>query len=136
MPEQNGIMEWHNRTIVEMAMCLLKSKGVTGEFWGEVVAMMVYILNNALTRNLQGKTPYEAWYNWKPKVHHLRTFGCIAHVKQIGPDVSKLSERSVATVLMGYEIGTKGYTLFDLLAKKLHISRDVIFKESRAWKWN
>lgn len=50
--------------------------------------------------------------------------------------MSKLSDRSVPMVLIGYETGTKGYRLYDPVAKKLHISRDVIFEESRAWKWN
>lgn len=129
-------MERRNLIVVEMARCLLKSKGVPGEFWGEAVTTAVYLLNCAPTRSLQGKTPYEAWYNRKPKVHHLRTFGCIAYVKQIGPGVSKLSDRSAPMVLMGYEAGTKGYRLYDSVARKLHISRDVIFAENRAWKWN
>jgi len=135
-PQQNGVVERRNRTVVEMARCLLKSKGVPGEFWGEAVTTAVYLLNRAPTSSLRGKTPYEAWYNRKPKVHHLHTFGCIAYVKQIGPGVSKLSDRSVPMVLMGYETGTKGYRLYDPVAKKLHISRDVIFAENRAWKWN
>jgi hypothetical protein len=122
--------------VVEMARCLLKSKGVPGEFWGEAVTTAVYLLNRAPTRSLQGRTPYEAWHDRKPKVHHLRTFGCVAHVKKIGPGVSKLTDRSVPMVFIGYETRTKGYRLYDPVAKKLHISRDVIFEESRAWKWN
>lgn len=81
------------------------------------------------------RTPYEAWHNRKPKVHHLRTFGCVAHVKKIGPGVSKLSDRSTPMVFIGYEAGTKGYRVYDPVAKKLHISRDVIFQESKAWDW-
>jgi hypothetical protein len=93
-PQQNGVVERGNRTVVEMARCLLKSKGVPGEFWGEAVSTAVYLLNRAPTRSFQGKTPYEAWYKKKPRVHHLRTFGCVAHVKKTGPGISKLSDRS------------------------------------------
>jgi hypothetical protein len=39
-------------------------------------------------------------------------------------------------VFVGYEPGTKGYRVYDPVGKKLHISRDVIFEESRAWDWN
>ena len=134
-PQQNGVVERRNRTVVEMARCLLKSKGVPGEFWGEAVTTAVYLLNRAPTKSLQGRTPYEAWYNKKPRVHHLRTFGCVVHVKQAGPGISKLSDRSTPMVFIGYEKGTKGYQVYDPLAKKLHISRDVIFEEARAWDW-
>jgi hypothetical protein len=77
-PQQNGVVERRNRTVVEMAGCLLKSKNLPGEFWGEAVTTAVYLLNRAPIKSLQGRTPYEAWYNRKPSVHHLRTFGCVA----------------------------------------------------------
>ena len=113
-----------------MARCLLKSKNVPKELWGEAVSMMVYLLNHAPMRSHQGKTPYEAWHNRNPKVQHLRTFGCVAHVKRVGPSISKLSDRLTTMIFIGYETETKGYRLYDPIARKLHISRDVIFEES------
>jgi hypothetical protein len=86
-----------------MARCLLKSKNVPGEFWGEAVTTTVYLLNRAPTKSLQCRTPHEAWYNKKPRVDHLRTFGSVVHVKKAGPGVNKLSDRSTPMVLMGYE---------------------------------
>jgi hypothetical protein len=38
-------------------------------------------------------------------------------------------------MFVGYETGTKGYRVYDPVTKKLHISRDVIFEESKAWEW-
>jgi hypothetical protein len=105
------------------------------EFWGEAVSTAVYLLNRAPTKSLQDRTPYEAWYNKKPKVHHLRTFGCVVYVKKVGPGISKLSDRSTKMVFIGYESGTKDYRVYDPVAKKLHISRDVIFEEGHAWDW-
>jgi hypothetical protein len=93
------------------------------------------LLNRAPTRSLQGKTPYEALYKKKPKVHYFRTFGCVAHMKRVGPGINKLSDRSIPMVFIGYETGTKGYRLYDLVSKKLHVSRDVMFEENRAWEW-
>ena len=87
----------------------------------------VYLLNRAPTKSLQGRTPFEAWHNRKPKVHNRRTFGCIAYVKTVGPGISKLSDRSTKMVFVGYETGTKGYRVYDPVTKKLQISRDVIF---------
>jgi hypothetical protein len=130
------VVERRNMTIVEMARCLLKSKNVPGKFWGEAVSAVVHILNRSPTRSLQGLTPYEAWHNKKPKVYYLLTFGCVAHVKKVGPGITKLTDQSTKMVCIGYEKGTKGYRLYDPVAKKLHISRDVIFEESKAWDWD
>ena len=134
-PQQNDVVERRNRTVVEMTRCLLKGKGVPGELWGEAVSTAVYLLNRAPTRSLKMKTPYEAWHSRKPKVHHLRTFGCVAHVKTVGPGVSKLSDRSTKMVFVGYETGTKGYRVYDPMTKRLHVSRDVIFEENIGWNW-
>jgi hypothetical protein len=98
--------------MVEMARCLLKSKGLPAEFWGEAVSTAVYLLNRAAAKSLQGCTPYEAWYNKKPKVHHLRTFGCVVYVKNIGSGISKLTDRSTKMVLIRYESGTKAYMVY------------------------
>ena len=68
-------------------------------------------------------------------MHHLRTFGCVAHVNTVGPGVSKLSDRSTKMVFVGYETGTKGYRVYDPMTKRLHVSRDVIFEENIGWDW-
>lgn len=71
----------------------------------------------------------------KPRVDHLRVFGCIGHVKQIGPSITKLSDRSVKMVMIGYEEGTKGYRMLNSVLRTLHISRDVIFEEDQGGDW-
>jgi hypothetical protein len=70
------------------------------------------------------------WYSRKPNVNHLRTFGCIAHVKRVGPGVNKPADRSTPMVFVGYEAGTKGYRVYDLVAKELQVTRDVVFEAS------
>lgn len=134
-PQQNRVVERLNQTIVEMARCMLKSMKVPGEFWGEAVSTAVYLLNRAPTRSLDGMTPYEAWHRLKPKVNHLRMFGCIAHAKRVGPGVNKLSDRSTQMVFLDYESGSKGYRVYDPVAKKLQITCDVVFEEHRRWNW-
>ena len=46
-PQQNGVVEWRNQSIIDMARCLLKTKALPGYFWGEAVATAVHILNRA-----------------------------------------------------------------------------------------
>ena len=81
-------------------------------------------------------TPYEAWHGRTPSVHHLRTFGCVAHVKKLGPGLHKLVDRSMPGIFVGYEEGAKAYRVFDPVGKRLYTTRDVAFEERRAWNWN
>jgi hypothetical protein len=118
-----------------MARCMLKSKGVPAQFWGEAVTTAVYVLNRAPTKSLEGVTPYEAWHGKKPSVGHFKVFGCVGHVKNVGPGVNKMSDRSAKMVFLGYAEGTKGYRMYDPVSKKLHITRDVIFEENKGWDW-
>jgi hypothetical protein len=111
---------------------MMKSKSVPARFWGEAVSTVVYVLNRAPTKSVKDKTPFEAWHGKKPQVDHLRTFGCIAHVKNIGPVINKLSDKSKKMVFLGCEAGTKGYRLLDPSTNRLHVSRDVVFEEDQS----
>lgn len=57
-PEQNGIAERKNRTLVEMARCLMIQSKLTTSFWGEAINTANYIRNRCPTSSLGGKTPY------------------------------------------------------------------------------
>jgi hypothetical protein len=81
-------------------------------------------------------TPYEAWYGRKPSVDHLRTFGCVAHVKTVTGHLNKLADRSTPMVMIGYEAGTKAYRAYNPVNKKLVVTRDVLFEEEKSWNWS
>lgn len=81
------------------------------------------------------KTPYEAWYQRKPKVQFLRVFGCVAHVKVVTPHLKKLDDRSIPIVFIGYEPGTKAYRFYNPNTSKLVVSHDVVFEEDSEWDW-
>lgn len=134
-PQDNGVVERRNQTVVGMARSLLKSLGVPAKFWRVAVCTAVYLLNRSPTKSVKNMTPYEAWHEKKPKVQHLRTFGCVAHVKLVGPRQNKLSDRSKKMVFIGYEPGSKAYWMYDPEGKKLVVSRDAVFEEGRCWDW-
>ena len=69
-PQQNGVVERRNQSVVEMARCLMKSMQVPAQYWGEAVKVAVYLLNRSPTKSLNGKTPFEAWFGKKPGVQH------------------------------------------------------------------
>jgi hypothetical protein len=103
---------------------------------GEAIATAVYLLNRSPMKSLQGQMSFEAWYGKKPRVLNLRTFGCVAHVKNTRPNLKKLEDRSTSMIFIGYEPGSKAYGVYDPVSKKVHVSRDVIFDESAQWDWS
>ncbi|WVZ48804.1 LOW QUALITY PROTEIN: hypothetical protein U9M48_000211 [Paspalum notatum var. saurae] len=135
-PQQNGVVERRNQTVMATARCMLKARNMPGTFWGEAVHTAVFVLNQSPTRSVAGKTPYEAWHGEKPAVHFLCTFGCLAHAKVTRPHMAKLEDRSKKMVFIGYEPGSKAYRLYDPVARRLHVSRDVIFDEGKVWDWH
>ncbi|BBG92676.1 multidrug resistance-associated protein 9, partial [Prunus dulcis] len=135
-PQQNGVAERKNRTIVEMAKCMMIEKGMPLEFWAETVNTAVYVLNRSPTKALDKKTPFEAYSGRKPGLKHLRVFGslCYAHVPN--PQRQKLDSASNRCVFLGYGSCEKGYRLYNIATEKVIISRDVVFNEEASWDWN
>jgi hypothetical protein len=135
-PQQNGIVEWCNQTIVVMARSLLRARGMPTVFWGEAVVVDVHLLNHAPTKILSKKTPFEVYHGWKPAVHYMCTFGCVVHVKTVRPHQKKLNDRSTPMVFIGYKPGAKAYWVYDPVAQRVLLSCDIIFDENRSWDWS
>ncbi|UYV67549.1 hypothetical protein LAZ67_5001172 [Cordylochernes scorpioides] len=129
-PEQNGISERDNRTIVESARCLLHGRKMPLELWAEAVNTAVYLLNRCTTKVLGNSTPYEIWYKRKASILHLKTFGCNAYVHIPKDNRKKLDKKSIRTFFVGYTETNKNYRMWDPIARKIIISRDVIFTEA------
>lgn len=100
-PQQNGVIEHRNRTVMEMARSLLKGMKLPAMLWGEAVRHAVYVLNRLLTRALTGMTPYEAWSEKKPDISHLHVFGCASHMKIPSKITTKLDDRSRCVINLG-----------------------------------
>ena len=135
-PQQNGVVERKNRTVLSMVRAMLKAKNLPRELWGEAVSTAVYILNRTSSKALQGQTPHEKWTGRKHSVDHLRTFGCIAHVKDTRRHQGKLEDKRKAMIFIGYQIGTKAYKCLDPVNLKVIISQDIIFEEAESWTWS
>lgn len=76
---------------------------------------------------------YEAWTGSKPKVSHLRVFGCFVYIKVTNGSLKKLDDRSKAMIHVGYEKGSKSHRVFDPVNGKIYVTRDAIFEEDKSW---
>ncbi|KAJ9560810.1 hypothetical protein OSB04_005970 [Centaurea solstitialis] len=135
-PQQNGIVERRNRSVMCTTRSMLKAMNMPQNFWAEAIRHAVYVLNRVPTKALRDSTPYEALKGTKPNLRHLRVFGCKAYAKVTKPHLKKLDDRSKELVYLGTEPGSKAYRLFDPVTKGIIVSRDVKFKEDVGWDWN
>ena len=133
-PQQNGVCERKNRTIMETARCLLKRKRLSRRFWAEAVSCAVYLINRSPTTSLEKCTPHEAWYGTKPSVHHLKVFGSVAYSHIPDAMRSKLDDKSEKCIFIGYSERSKAYKLYNPVTKKMVISRDVRFDENSSFE--
>ena len=128
-PEQNGVAERKNRSVVEMARSLLKAKELPNVFWAEGVATAVYLLNLSPTKVVPNQTPYEAWSGRKPSVSHLKVFGCIVFALIDSHNRSKLDDKSIKYIFIGYYSQSKAYRLYNPVSDKVVVNRNVVFNE-------
>ncbi|MCI05982.1 retrovirus-related pol polyprotein from transposon tnt 1-94, partial [Trifolium medium] len=135
-PQQNGVSERKNRTLLNTVRSMISAKGVPKQFWPEAILWAVYVLNRSPTSSVQNMTPEEAWSGMKPSVHFFKIFGCLAHVHVKDVNRKKLDSRSKSCVLLGVSEESKAYKLYDPIDNRIIISRDAIFEESKGWDWN
>jgi hypothetical protein len=128
-PEQNGVSERLNRTLVEKARTMMIESGVSNELWGEAILCATYLTNRSPCSVYKEKeTPYERWFKKKPDLSKLKIFGCVAFAHIPKEKRKKLDKKSRKCRFVGYVVN--GYKLWDLEARKIIIARDVIFDES------
>lgn len=134
-PQQNGVAERKNRTIMNLVRSMLSEKKIPKEFWPEAVNWCVHVLNRSPTLAVKDHTPEEAWSGIKPTVEYFRVFGCIGHVHIPDARRTKLDDKSTKCVLLGVSEETKAYRLYNPITKKIVVSRDVVFEEDEKWDW-
>ncbi|KAK0596509.1 hypothetical protein LWI29_016370 [Acer saccharum] len=108
-PQQNGVAERMNRTILDKVRCLLIGSGLSQNFWGEAAATTAYLINRSPSTAISLKTPEEIWTGRPSSLNHLRVFRCATYAHQTK---DKLEPRSLQGVFLGYPLGVKGYRVW------------------------
>src|SRR5438046_4765000 len=129
-PDQNGVAERANRTIMERVKAVIAEAKLDKRLWMEIADTVVYLKNHSPTTSLDRKTPYKAWYGRKPDLSHLRILGSTAYVHVPKEKRTKLDTHSHKGILVGYG-GTNQYKVWDLTRNDVVVSRDVVFIERK-----
>lgn len=129
-PEQNGVAERANRSIIEKARTLLCEANLSKRFWAEAVCTVVYLKNRSPTKAVTDKVPQELWSGKKVDLSHLRTFGCLAYALKPKQKRQKLDMKTEELIFIGYCESTKGYRLMHPQTGKITVARNVKFLEN------
>jgi hypothetical protein len=111
-PEQNGVAERDNRTLMEAARSMMQSTKLSQKLWAEAVNTSCYILNRTGPTKIDGVTPYELWTGKQAPIDHLRIFGteCFVHVPK--QKRQKLDAKATKGNLVGYSGNKDGYRVY------------------------
>jgi hypothetical protein len=129
-PQQNGVAERKNRTLVEMARCLLMQSNLPPSFWAEAINTANYIRNRVPSSSLKGETPFKIWTGKRPYIGYFKPFGVTALALNKDPKKGKFDSRSIDCIFIGYLEESKAFKLWAVKEKKFFRSRDVKFLSS------
>jgi hypothetical protein len=129
VPQQNGVVEQRNRTLVEMSRMMLNEHKTPRHFWADAISTACYISNQIFLRSILNLTPFELRFRYKPSVSHLRPFGCKCFILKCG-NLDKFESRSFDGILLGYTPHGRSYRVFNLETNTVVESGDVTFDET------
>jgi hypothetical protein len=129
VPQQNGVMERKNCTLVEMARMMLDEHRTPMRFWADAISTACYISNRIFLRSILHLTPFELCFGCKPSVSYLRPFGCKCFVLKCA-NLDKFESRSFDGILLGYTPHGRSYRIYNLETNTVIESYDVTFDEN------
>ncbi|UYV83888.1 hypothetical protein LAZ67_X000522, partial [Cordylochernes scorpioides] len=130
-PQQNGVSERLNRSLLDMARASMHNADLPQKFWAESVNCAAYIKNRSLCSALDNKVPEEIWISRKVSVRHFKIFGALAYAHIPKQKRKKFDRRAKRCILVGYSTQSKGYRLWDNDSKQVFITKHARFDENK-----
>jgi transposase InsO family protein len=129
-PQQNGVVEMKNRTLLDMARTMFDEYKTSDRFWAEAINTTCYSINRLYLHQILKNTSYELLTGKKPNVSYFRVFGskCFILVKR--GRKSKFSPKAVEGFLLGYDSNTRAYRVFNKYTGLVEVSCDIVFHET------
>nr|GEU41573.1 hypothetical protein [Tanacetum cinerariifolium] len=130
-PQQNGIVERNNRTIIEAARTMLADSLLSIPFWAEAVNTTCYIQNRVLVTKHQNKTPYELLHGRTPSIGFMRPFGCPVTILNTLDSLGKFEGKVDEGFLVGYSVNSKAFRVFNSQTRIVQETLHVNFLENK-----
>nr|GEW43455.1 retrovirus-related Pol polyprotein from transposon TNT 1-94 [Tanacetum cinerariifolium] len=128
-PQQNGVVERRNRTLVEAARTMLTFANLTSFLWAEAIAIACFTQNHSIIHKRFDKTPYELINKRKPNIKFFRVFGCRCYLFNDYEDVGKIKAKGDIRVFVGYSKESAAFRIYNKRTRKIHESVNVNFDE-------
>ncbi|GJW27304.1 ribonuclease H-like domain-containing protein [Tanacetum coccineum] len=130
-PQQNGVAERKNRTLIEAARTMLADSLLPIPFWAEAVNTVCYVLNRVLVTKPQNKTPYELLIVKSPSISFMRPFGCPLTILNTLDFLGKFDGKSVEGYLLGYSTTSKAFGVYNKMTKRVEENLHIDFLEDQ-----
>jgi len=128
-PENNGLAERFNQTLISCTKTLLYWSKLSENFWDYAILYANYLYNKTPHQISKNNIPDESFYGYKVKLNHIRTFGCITYYKNYNQNKSKLSENSLKGIFLGFSEPSNCYIIMDYNDYKIHNVNEILCLE-------
>nr|GEY23844.1 putative ribonuclease H-like domain-containing protein [Tanacetum cinerariifolium] len=130
-PQQNGVAERKNRTLIEAARTMLADSKLPIMFWTEAVRTACYVLNRVLVTNPHNKTPYALLTGNIPSVSHFKPFGCHVTILNTSDHLGKFDKKAYEGYIVGYYASNKAYRVYNMPNKRVEETMNLRFLEEK-----
>ncbi|GKD26400.1 retrovirus-related pol polyprotein from transposon TNT 1-94 [Tanacetum coccineum] len=130
-PQQNGVAERKNRTLIEAVRTMLAYLLLPTTFWAEAINTACYIHNRVLITKLHNKTSYELLIGRSPNLDFMRPFGCPVTILNTLDHLGKFEGKADEGFLVGYSINSKAFRVFNTRTKKVEENMHIKFLENK-----
>ncbi|KAJ9541256.1 hypothetical protein OSB04_027762 [Centaurea solstitialis] len=129
-PQQNGVAERRNRTLIEAARTMLADSKLSITFWAEAVNTACYVQNRVLVVKSKGKTPYELFKKKKPFIGFFVPFGYSCTILNTKSHLGKFESKSEDGFFVRYSTQSKVVRVFNTVSRIIEESDNVRFNEN------
>nr|GEU98023.1 putative ribonuclease H-like domain-containing protein [Tanacetum cinerariifolium] len=117
-PQQNGVAERKNKTLIEAAKTMLADSKLPTMFWTEAVRTACYVLNRVSVTSPHNKTPYALLTGNIPTVSHFKPFGCHVTILNTIDHLGKFDGKADEGYIVGYSASNKAYRVYNMPNKR------------------
>ncbi|GJY30622.1 putative ribonuclease H-like domain-containing protein [Tanacetum coccineum] len=124
-PQQNGVAERRNMTLIETARTMIADSKLPTTFWAEAVNTACYVQNRMLVVKPHNKTLYELFYGRTPTLSFMRQFGFPVTILNTIDHLGKFDGKANEGFFVGYSLNSKAFRVFNsrtrIVEENLHI---------------
>ncbi|GJW64442.1 retrovirus-related pol polyprotein from transposon TNT 1-94 [Tanacetum coccineum] len=131
-PQQNGVVERRNRTLIEVARTMLIYAKAPLFLWAEAVATACYTQNRSIIRIRHEKTPYELLHEKPLDLSFFHVFGALCYPKNDSKNLGKLQPKADIDIFIGYAPTKKAFRIYNRHTRRIIETINVDFDELTA----